>query len=242
MIDMIKRKAGFGSRNHQQHMVGPTRIDEWFADPPGFLDALRDHGWITPGDWADSRMKGLMDFETGPMFRVFTDDEIALWAAYTESLTAPAPPPPSPPVPAARAMAALIAQLRPVQRGIAGHQTNVLADPDGTVHTLAWWFEQPTQSFMQALASPVNDVIAQGKPEESRFFMELIAPTGPMGSVFSLPAQPPNTGACRDVVHFWISQGCPLPAAEARTLRLNTPRAMRDRHPTGRMYGMGTIH
>jgi hypothetical protein len=62
MLEMIKRKANFGSRNHQKHMVGPSRIDEWFADPPGFLQALQDHGWITPGDWANSRMNGLMNF------------------------------------------------------------------------------------------------------------------------------------------------------------------------------------
>jgi hypothetical protein len=242
VIQMIARKAEFGSRNHQQHMVGPSRIDDWFADPSGFLDALLAHDWITPGDWTNSRLRALMDFETGPMFRVFTDDEIALWANYTASLTAPEPPAPPPSVEAPRAMAALIAQLRPVQRGIAGHQTNVLADPEGNVHTLAWWFEQPTLSFMQALASPVNDIIVPGKPDQSRFFMELIAPIGPMGSVFNLPAAPPNTGTCRDVVHFWISKGCPLPQAETLTLRLSTPPAKRERHPTGRIYGMGTIH
>lgn len=242
MLAMIRRKANFGSRNHQDHMVGPSRIDEWFADPPGFLQALRDHDWITPGDWANSRMRALMDFETGPMYRVFTDDEIALWEAYTRSLDEPSPHPVPPPIPSARAMAALIDQLRPVQQGIGGHATNVLADLEGTVHTLAWWFEQPTRSLMEALASPVNDLIKPGDPQDSRFFMELIAPTGPMGSVFGLPAAPPERGARIDVVHRWITDGCPLPEAQVFTMRLNTPRAKRDRHPTGRIYGMGNVH
>jgi L-Lysine epsilon oxidase N-terminal/L-lysine epsilon oxidase C-terminal domain/Iron-containing redox enzyme len=241
MIQMIERKANYGRRNHQQYTIGATRIDEWFANPPGFLDALEEHAWITPGNWANSRMHALMSFETGPMFRVFTDDEIALWAAYTESLAAP-PRPPPPPVSAAHAMAALIDQLRPVQRGIPGHQTSMLADAQGMVHSIAWWMEQSTRSLMEALASPVNDVVVPGQPENSRFYMQLIAPTGPMGSVFGLPANPPNTGVCRDVVHLWISNGCPLPAAETSKLRLNTPRVKRDRHRTGRIHGMGTVH
>jgi hypothetical protein len=242
MLAMIKRKANYGSRNHQKHMVGSTRIDEWFADPPGFLKALQDDAWITPGDWANSRMNGLMNFETGPMYRVFTDDEIALWQAYTMSLAAPPVPPPTPAPPPALAMFALVNQLRPVQKGNAGHAINMMADLDGVVHTMAWWFEQPTRALMEALASPVNDLVKPGDPASSRFFMELIAPTGPMGSVFGLPAAPPNTGSCRDVVHQWITAGCPLPDAKPFTLRLNTPRAKRARHPTGRIYGMGNVH
>jgi hypothetical protein len=95
---------------------------------------------------------------------------------------------------------------------------------------------------MAALASPVNELVKPGDPANSRFFRDLIAPTGPMGSVFGLPAAPPNSGACRDVVHAWILAGCPLVEEQAFTLRLNTPRDKRDRHPTGRIYGMGNVH
>jgi hypothetical protein len=241
MLAMIQRKANFGSRNHQNHMVGPSRIDEWFSDPPGFLKALEEHDVITPGDWANSRMNGLMNFETGPMYRVFTDDEIALWEAYTMSLAAPAPPAPPPAASSARAMADVIDQLRPVQMGVAGHATNTLADLEGVVHPMSWWFEQPTRALMEALASPVNDVIKPGDPANSRFFMELIAPTGPMGSVFGLPNQT-ESGSHRDTVHRWISDGCPLPDVAAFNLRLHTPRAKRDRHPTGHIHGMGNVH
>ncbi|HWT12637.1 MAG TPA: LodA/GoxA family CTQ-dependent oxidase [Allosphingosinicella sp.] len=242
MIAMIERKANFGSRNHQNHKVGESRIDEWFSNPPAFLDALKDHGYITPGDWPNSRMLGLMNFETGPMYRVFTDDEIQLWADYTNSLAHPEPPPTPQPIPPARAMAALVDQLRPIQQGTAGHVLNSMADERGMVHTIDWWFEQPTRALMAALASPVNGLISPGDPANSRFFMDLIAPTGPMGSVFGLPADPPNSGSCRDVVHAWILAECPLPDERPFTLRLGTPRSKRDRHPTGRIYGMGNVH
>lgn len=244
MLAMIRRKAEFGSVNHQEAMIAESRINEWFSDPDGFLDALIEAGYILPGDWAHSRMKELMTFESGPMFRVFTDDEIQLWAAFAASLAQPpAPPtPPTPPLPSAQAMAAVIDQLRPIQRGAAGHATNRLADADGVVHPIEWWFEQPTRDLMSALASPTNDVISPGHPEASKFCTVLIAPNGPMGSVFDLPARPPNTGTCRDVVHRWVEEGC-LPLAEEHvSLRLNSRRSRRDSHPTGVIHGMGTIH
>jgi hypothetical protein len=242
MVAMIERKANFGSRNHQKHMVGNTRIDEWFADPQGFLDALKTDAWITPGDWANSRMNALMNFETGPMYRVFTDDEIALWQAYTLSLAAPVPPPVPRPVPPARAMALVVDQLRPIQQGTAGHAINLMADLNGVAHTIGWWFQQPTRALLEALSAPINGLIRRGDPSSSRFLTELIAPAGPMGSVFGLPAALPNTGSCRDVVNRWITAGCPLTSAETFQLRLNTPRAKRDLHPTGRIRGMGNVH
>jgi hypothetical protein len=244
LIEMIERKAAFGSRNHQQLTLGENRIDQMFADPPAFLDALKTYGWITPGDWTHSRLNELTQFETGPMIRVFSDDEIALWAAYTESLAvAESTSKPDDCTPA-RGMAALIKQLKPMQHGVAGHRTNMLADPDsGEIHRLSWWFDQPDpRKLMAALASPINEMITPRRPEDSPFYTKLIAPAGPMGDIFSLPAQPPNTGTCRDVVHRWISEGAPVIAEELSTLRLSSPPAKRDIHPTGRIYGMGGIH
>ena len=58
MIAMIERKAEYGKLNHQTHTVGPTPINEWFGRPEEFLEALRVHDWITPGDWTNSRMNG----------------------------------------------------------------------------------------------------------------------------------------------------------------------------------------
>jgi len=241
MLSMIENKADFGSRNHQNHMVGPSRIDDWFSNPPAFLDALVEHGYLIPGQWANSRMLQLMSFETGPMFRVFTDSEIQLWQDYTNALGQPAPAP-VPVVSPIRAMAAVIDQLRPVQQGIAGHAVNWMADEHGVVHSIDWWFRQSTSVLMTALASPVNALVKPHDPANSRFLMELIAPTGPMGAAFGQPAVAPNTGSCRDVVERWIRAGCPVPGIKPFTLRLGTQRARRGQHPTGRIHGMGNVH
>jgi hypothetical protein len=245
MMEMILRKAPMGSRNHQSHTIGGTRIDDWFDNPAGFLEALQAAEWIIPGDWDNSRMKGLLDFETGPMFRVFTDDEIALWKKYVTWLKSPTPPPTPPLPPLGAAMVRAIDKLRKVQRGVPEHNRAMLAGPDGRIQSVKWWFEQPTVEFLRVLAASENGLITPGRPNESRFYTNLIAPTGPMGSIFSLAADPPfdnNNGTYRDLVRLWIEEGCPIPSNQLFRLRLNTMEETRQRHPTGRMYGMGAIH
>lgn len=239
VIDMIAAKAKYGSANHQQHQIGGTRINEWFADPAGFLDALAADGWLTPGDWEKSRLLALMDFETGPMFRVFTDDEIQLWADYTNSLGAQAPPAPAPEVPPGRAMALVIDQLRPIQHGVIGHDVNLMADADGVAHSVAWWFDQHVVDVMEALARSENGLVTPNNPAESQFIQELIAPTGPMGGIFGTPAKAPNTGSCRDVVVRWVEAGCPIP--KPTSLRLNSLNR-RDAHAATQVAGMGAVH
>ena len=242
VIAMIKDKSEFGSVNHQDHTIGDTTINGWFADPEGFLDALIAHNLITPGDWVNSRLNALMNFETGPMYRVFTDEEIQLWATYTQSLTQPKPLQPLPPIPPARAMADLIDELRPIQDGNPGHQENLMADSLGQAHTMAWWFTQPTHAIMAALSLPGNELIVRGSPAGSWFIDGLIAPTGPMGPVFDLPSTTSVGKTRREVVVAWIIAGCPLLAELHTTLRLNSPWAHRERHRTGKLYGMATVH
>jgi hypothetical protein len=241
MIAMIERKKKYGQSNHQTRMIGDTRINEWFNDPPGFLDALATHGWIVPGDWDNSRMKRLTSFETGPMFRVFTDDELALWENYTNSLGT-TPPKPVPQPSSVVAMAGVIDQLRIVQLGNTGHQSAMLADAKGEVHSLAWWFERPAADLMGALSSPLNGIIVPGEPQNSRFLTDLIAPVGIMGSVFGLAAKVSPSESCREVVGRWIADGCPIPVLHTMKLRLNTRAAARVTQPRRKIRGMGAVH
>jgi hypothetical protein len=98
----------------------------------------------------------------------------------------------------------------------------------------------------------VNSIITPGRPKESTYFTSLIAPGGPMGSVFDLQAVSSEGKSRRDVVHEWIAAGCPLqpttleerpPGGELHTsLWLTTPVAKARLHPTGRIFGMGTVH
>lgn len=152
-------------------------------------------------------------------------------------------------------MAALVNAMRPVQMGNAGHSEAMMADELGLVHPVSWWFQQSTPKIMEVLASPKNGLIVPGDPANSRFANQLTAPTGPMGSMFDLPAKPAGNGTWRDVLYRWIEAKCPLievkePLVETkalvsvsnRRLRLNTPVEVKKAHRTGRIRGMGAVH
>ena len=241
MLALIKSKAEYGSRNHQLHELGGIRIDELFAVPEKFLSFMVSEKLLVPGDWDNSRMNKLIQFGRGPMFRVFTDDEIALLEEYTNSLTDPSPPSDRTPPPAAAAMRSVIEQLKGQQTGVPGHTQHMLKDKAGVDHTVTWWFGQPPTSFMEALARPENGFITPGNPAGSPFLMQWITPDGPMGDAFDAPARIAPDMTCRDVVRSWIVKGCPL-VGPATMLRLTSSPARRDRHPTGRIYGMGSVH
>jgi len=91
MIKMIKRKAEYGSKNHDNHKLGDSYINDLFSDPEGFLAALptkkMENGKhvIVPGDLDNSQIFWLISFD-GPMSHAFTRDEIELWKNYIVSL------------------------------------------------------------------------------------------------------------------------------------------------------------
>ena len=86
ILRMIATKAPFASLNHGSKVVGGKPIDQWFSDPPAFLDALIKAKYLIPGRPEQSPIIQKMSFETGPMFKVFTDNEITIWKQYIQSL------------------------------------------------------------------------------------------------------------------------------------------------------------
>lgn len=242
---MISAKAKYGSMNHDTHSLGNVPINELFLDPPTFMKKLVDAGFFIPGDPDNSPFFRLTSFETGRMYRVFTDDELKLWADWCRSLTAPAPTPPKPD--AYADMVVVVQTLRNRQFGALGHASSELRSPQtGAAHSVAWWFEQPTRDFLEALAWPDNKIIQPGNPDASYFVTQLIAPAGPMGQAFAdvVPGLGGRTGSA--VAIAWIKDGCPLPpkakAGGLRTLWLAATEATVHEHHTRRRRGMGAIH
>jgi hypothetical protein len=83
---LIERKAPFGQFNHGDLMLGNSRINSLFVDPPALLQALQDNGYIIPGKPNESEFFKLLEFRGGPMYHVFTEDEIKLWRDWTWEL------------------------------------------------------------------------------------------------------------------------------------------------------------
>jgi hypothetical protein len=63
-----------------------------------------------------------------------------------------------------------------------------------------------------------------------------------MGGAFAQMAVDCPGMTCRAVVQRWIANGCPPVDEAIRMLRLTTPSPKRQRHRTGRMFGMGSVH
>jgi hypothetical protein len=245
VLAMIESKAPFGSMNHDANMLGDTYINDWFLDPPGFMKALVKAGLFVPGNPEESPFFELTTFETGRMFRVFTDDELALWADWCRSLDQPPAPPPPKPAPFPD-MVRLLDTLRARQTGAAEHQLMMLRAPGSKVeHSVSWWFEQPSRDFLEALAWPENGWVQPGDPDSSPFVTDRLSPAQPMGKAFAgaVPGLGGRTG--KDVAIAWIEAGCPVPDASAgpiERLWLASTAAVWQAHPTGQVLGMGTIH
>lgn len=248
LIDLISRKAPFASRNHDGKRLGENRLNDWFRDPPGLLRALQESGLIQAGDPENSPFFALTAF-TGPMYKVFTDTELGLWRQWTHSLAAASPPAPA--LTPLQAMIRLVDTLRPRQSGTDAHTHLRMTGPDPVkssrprTETVAWWFTQPTEFLLAALAHPDNSLLVPGHPEQSSFIEELIAPTNAMGRAFA--AVVPGTGRTgHEITAAWVTAGCPLPDLQPPVMPalLSTPLltgpSVADRR--SKIYGMGTVH
>ncbi|WP_328223442.1 LodA/GoxA family CTQ-dependent oxidase [Streptomyces sp. NBC_00310] len=253
LVDVVKRKAAFASLNHGEKQLGENRIDNWFLDPPGLLNELQESGLISAGDPEKSTFFELTT-STGPMYKVFTDDELELWREWTRSLGAQPPPAELTPL---EAMILLVDTLRRRQAGNTAHTNVVISGPDpadpGRTRTesVAWWFAQPTGSLLAAIAHSDNRLVSPGHPEESSFLSDLLAPANAMGRAFAAVVPGTNrTG--RDITVEWIAAGCPLPdLAPPRSQVMVTPpvlsEAMAQAFADGgvsrpKVRGMGPVH
>jgi hypothetical protein len=234
--DMINRKAPFASLNHGNAPAltdshnNTKPLNEWFDDPQGLLDALTSSGWLIPGRPDISPFFRMVSFE-GPMFMVFTEDELKLWSDYTLSLS-PAPPAApvqqvtreseaaaAPAVSSADAMVQIISEESPRATQIPLHGEHYLFGPDpqqpGRIipGPVLWWVGQTPEVFLQALRHPDSHMVTPGIPDQSPFYTFWIASgQGPMGNVFDKPSKIEGYPTRRDVVFQWIKDNCPLPA------------------------------
>ncbi len=257
-VDAIMlQKKKYGSLNHGSRRADGQFINHLFEDPAAFRNALVDGGYITPGRPDLSRFFKLTSFE-GPMYKVFTEDELDAFKLWTFSLSGGDKPSPVETDPA-KLMAACIDVLRSQQEGVPAHAGMNLTgeDPANPGHAItqsvARWFDEPTPRFMAVLADPANKLITPGSSAKSPFLTKYVAAGNAMGAAFKAIA--PNTGgkSWRQVVTDWIDQGCPMPKAPrtralqpdlgpATRLTLTTPRSAEARHPRGRVQGMGSVH
>jgi hypothetical protein len=224
--ELIAQKKAYGRFNHGEKKIQGELINDLFEDSQLFLDKLSaDNRYIIPGDPVNSGFFKKLTFD-GPMYKVFSDDEIELWRRWVTWLGTRQQPQPVQPVPVSPAgsqmiaeqMAALIAALKDDQLGTSAHKRYTLKGPDPSnpmqriTQPVAWWFDRPIPDFMQALADPGNGWITPGNSSTSKFITQLVNGDNAMGSNFDQKVLG-SQKTWRSIATEWIQLGCPIPAA-----------------------------
>jgi hypothetical protein len=233
MIEMFERKRHYAQLNHGLRKLGVNFVNDWFDEPDQFLEELANSDWIAKGNAKESKIFNLMG-PTGPMLKVFNNEEIRLWQEWINSL------PQDPEGGVLGPGQAMMVLLRDFQaRGIAvpehagpklkGKYIDPVTEAEVEVtKPVSWWFQLgQTRMFMAALSSPDNGWIIPGNVAESRFFTTLLAGTGRMSRFLAQTVPELGDKPARQVIIDWIAAECPIPSDEAAPLRLVVTAATR---------------
>lgn len=117
MLALIDRKARHAWGHHRRVTLQGRSLDAWFAPagpgPAALLDALSRSPWVVPGQPERSPLATRLVQFGGPMFGVFTDEDLAVVRAWIAALgpasrpeASPTEPPPRPTRPPRTAPAA----------------------------------------------------------------------------------------------------------------------------------------
>ena len=201
MARIVREKARYARTAHGTVQLGEHSLAMLFSEPEMLLDALHQHGWVNPSHPRKSRfVEQLLGFR-GPMYKVFSDDEIAALLDWIASLDGQPVPVPKP-VPVAQRVFACIKALAPRAVEEPAHRQHTIhAGNEGKITVAELFSNADPATVMKALAG--SEYVVPGNPESSpliaRVFRNL------------MPGVLSNT----EVGDFgeWIRTGCPMPDA-----------------------------
>jgi len=239
MVSMIGRKASAARRSHGRARLGGRPLNELFDDPATLMDLLLNdpEGWMDRENPRDSRfLRELISF-TGPMFKVFTEQDVEIILDWLESMKE-APLPPDPTLDIGQEMKGVLAKYAVRGAQQPRHRAFTFPQEDGSPKAVAAWFEGPPEDMMAAMAR--SEYVKPGSVADSTFFTDVIGPVGMMGGILD-PAD-------EAVIEKWVAQGCPPPGQGLRS-GVALQRALRAPEPlpapfaTRRLtIGHGSVH
>jgi hypothetical protein len=238
--DLMARKQHYGSMNHADRKLGVNRINDWFDDPPAFLEELAHSTHVVPGDPTASRLLNYLTTFEGPMYEVFNADDLALWRDWILWLgrtgdTATVKTYQT----KAESMLALLQELRSSMVGTDGHTRYKLEGK-----TLHDWLTGDLVAFMRALAKPDNPWVMPWDAEHSPLVRDFAAGTNRMAQILDRRFPKLANQVGRLVIVHWINAGCPIPGEPAPKAKVKSqPLAPQRRVGTlVEVYGMGYVH
>lgn len=211
MVALINSKKYFAQRNHSNlPVLGINRMNDWFEDPIAFLDLLANSRYVTKGDPDNSYLLNNRTTYSGPMYKIFTADELKLWADWIRWLGKEFEPAhPSAPMDPATAMQKLVETLAPTAVSVPAHMTSMVGGK-----SVADWFKAGPTAIMGALGDPRNGWMVPHSSASSRFLTELLPSLGGMQQAIQEVTVDGKDGI--SVIKAWIDDGCRIPGQEAR--------------------------
>lgn len=256
VADIIISKKAYGSLNHGPKQLGSDLINNLFEDPEAFMNALVQNDYIVPGSPAESSFFRYISFD-GPMYKVFTEDEVRAfqdWVVWLGTKTKPQPVQTDP----ALLMAACIDTMRSQQLTSGTHRVTKLTGPDpnnpgqSISLSVSEWFSQPTAILMRVLSDSANGWIVTKDSAHSPLITIILDADNEMSRIFRNVAPKSGGKTWKDVVIAWINAGCPLPKVALQRGLPNvhmhsagfalSRRVASVRRLQGRIVGMGAIH
>lgn len=167
-VSLIKSKAYAAKPLHDEVVLGERPLSEWFDDPERLVEALATSRFINVDHPRSSRLFEAMSF-SGPMYKIFTEDEKTVILDWIESLqtpdSAPQPGPGPTPQEAAEAVLALIRK-----HAASASREDRHADYQVQHRPLQDWFADP-EALMKAFAHSPEWVVP-GNSNASRLYGE----------------------------------------------------------------------
>jgi len=245
---LMQVKEHYGSLNHLQKRLGAHRLNDLFAKPDIFAQELANSAWIVPGDPDNSQLLKYLTTFNGPMYKVFTKDQLALWRKWIQWLGFEGDTARSKHyLTKAESMLMLLSELRELAKGVDGHRRyslTVKSPPHDKRLAIADLFAKgDLKELMHALADPNNGWMVPFDPGSSPFVLDLARGDRPMGQMLDrrFPALANQIG--RKVVIRWIEAGCPIPGEPAPPVsKLRIERRWEGKRLFVQQLGMGAVH
>lgn len=239
VIDMMNAKAQYGSQNHLDKRLGSSHINKLFADPAKFVDELASSAWVVPGNPDASPIMNYLTSFQGPMFKVFSEEDLEKWRNWIWSLKSNVLQKGR--VDSYGAMREVMRRLAKTARAVKMHDFVLLRGPSPNQpamvveQSVTVWLQTVHRDpihIMRTLANPDNGLIECGEPMKSPFITRVLAPGTTMGGRYANAATEavgkptPEHAALwthTDIVSLWIQDGCPMQKLPDATFNLFPP-------------------
>lgn len=248
---IIMAKKKYGSLNHGDRKLDSVCINRLFDEPENFKKLLIKERFIVPGNIEASRFFRLISFD-GPMYNIFTEEEIQLWIEWTMALACDDKPSPIKPI--SELMIDCIENLKTKQKNAKPHNKIKLKNGD-IEKSLSDWFEDSPITVMKVLANPINELIIPGSSGNSPFINDILTRDNRMTEAFCFVA--PNSGdkTWKQIIIDWIDSNCPIPDEVIDESKISKNTSRKVKHllltsslsdvaidPRARIIGMGVVH